>query len=555
MSMTVAEEFAAGLAKLGVRHAFGVSGGAISFFWAALSGGPVEVTHFRHETGAAFAACEASIATRAPVVVFVTTGPGLTNVLTGMYAARHEPACVILVSAHTDEAMEGRQPIQETGPATLPQDGLFTAGALFDYAAVVNSPAQLPAVLAALDEGWRRPNGFVAHISLSLSVQRQPAALTVVPPLASAPMSDVDSQATEVYERLRGRPWLVWVGGGARTGAAQIRRLVAAAGVPVMATPRGKGVVAETEPGYLGVTGFAGHPSVLSYLDSHRPEFVLVLGSGLGDFGSGYLDTYLPSGAFVHVDADPAIPGRAYPQAVTVPVVAEVGAFCAALAARFEAEPTPRVVPDVVPPFDRAELPADRGRIHPGRVMDAVQAAFVERGVPVLAETGNTLAWAINRLRLSHPSGWRAPSGLVGSMGHFSCGVVGLAIASTSTAVALVGDGAMLMSNEVSTAVHRGVPAIWVVLNDARYNMCAQGADVLGLSDVDCSLPLTDFAGLARALGATGITVRQADELAPALSTALMSGGPVVVDVSIDPDWPAPTKGRNAGLLRASATT
>src|SRR4051794_10730510 len=89
MGMTVAEEFAAGLAKLGVRHAFGVSGGAISFFWAALGAGPVQVTHFRHESGAAFAACEASIATRAPVVVFVTTGPGLTNVLTGAYAARH----------------------------------------------------------------------------------------------------------------------------------------------------------------------------------------------------------------------------------------------------------------------------------------------------------------------------------------------------------------------------------------------------------------------------------------------------------------------------------
>ena len=78
---TFAVAFAEALEDLGVRHAFGVSGGAISFFWSALGGTGIEVTHFRHESGAAFAACEASIASGAPVVVFVTTGPGLTNVL------------------------------------------------------------------------------------------------------------------------------------------------------------------------------------------------------------------------------------------------------------------------------------------------------------------------------------------------------------------------------------------------------------------------------------------------------------------------------------------
>src|SRR2546423_8483823 len=87
---TFAVAFAEALENLGGRHAFGVSGGAISFFWSALGGTGVEVTHFRYESGAAFAACEASIASGAPVVVFVTTGPGLTNVLTGAYAARHE---------------------------------------------------------------------------------------------------------------------------------------------------------------------------------------------------------------------------------------------------------------------------------------------------------------------------------------------------------------------------------------------------------------------------------------------------------------------------------
>jgi len=553
ISDTVPEAFAAGLARLGVRHAFGVSGGAIAFFWSALTDSDVRVTHFRHESGAAFAACEASIAAGAPVVVFVTTGPGLTNVLTGVYAARHEPAHVILVSAHTDAAMQGRQPIQETGPLTLPQEGIFTAGPLFDYAAVVDSPAQLPAIMDTLAEGATRPAGFVAHISLSLSVQRQPAEPTGARrPAAPRPVvTEAPRHAVDAYLLLRDRSFVIWVGGGARRDAGSVRRLVRAAGVPVMATPRGKGVVAETDPSYLGVTGFAGNPSVLSYLDRDRPEHVLVLGSGLGDFATGYLAGYLPTSGFIQVDVDPAVHGKAYPAACTVPVTAEVGAFCDALAELFEAGPA-RPGPGA-PPWRLDPLPPDQGLIHPARVMDAVQAVFVDAGVPVLAETGNTLAWAVNRLRLADPSRWRAPSGLVGSMGHFSCGVVGAAIASAAKAVALVGDGAMLMNNEVSTAVQRDAPAIWVVLNDSCYNMCAQGAGQLGLTRVDCSLPETDFAGLARSLGAAGSTVRTADELVPALTAALGATGPVVVDVRIDPASPAPIKGRTAGLLKAGA--
>jgi acetolactate synthase-1/2/3 large subunit len=186
-------------------------------------------------------------------------------------------------------------------------------------------------------------------------------------------------------------------------------------------------------------------------------------------------------------------------------------------------------------------------------VIDAVQAVFVDSGQLVMAETGNSLAWAVNRLRFTDPTRWRGPSGLVGSMGHFSTGVVGAALATARTAVALVGDGSMLMLNEVSTAVATGAPAIWVVFNDSCYNMCAQGAQVLGLTNVDCSLPETDFAAYARSLGATGITVRHAGELNDSLGAALRAAGPVVVDVRIDPRADAPTAGRNAGLLRDGA--
>ncbi|HKS98914.1 MAG TPA: thiamine pyrophosphate-dependent enzyme [Rugosimonospora sp.] len=551
---TFAVAFAEVLEELGVRRAFGVSGGAISFFWSALGGTGIEVTHFRHESGAAFAACEASMASGTPVVVFVTTGPGLTNVLTGVYAARHEAARVILVSAYTESAMFGRRPIQETGPRTMPQEGIFTAGPLFDHASVVTSPDGLPELVDALSAGLARPTGFTAHISLTLPAQCGPAT-RVHPPARAAPttVDGAAEHAAAAFELLRDQPWVLWVGAGARHLAGPVRRLARAASVPVMATPRGKGILAENDPAYLGVTGFAGHQSVLAHLERNRPEYTLVVGTALGDAACGYHPGYAPAVAFLHVDLDPSVPGQAYPAVKTVPVPAEAGAFCTRLAGLFEAEP-PRVpAAPGARPF-AGTTPAGRGdRIHPGRLMDAVQRVFVDSGHLVMAETGNPLAWAINRLRFRDPMQWRAPSGLVGSMGHFTTGVVGAALASSRKAVALVGDGSMLMLNEVSTAVATGAPAVWVVFNDACYNMCAQGVDVLGLTNVDCSLPPTDFAAYARALGAAGITVRRTDELAGSLAAALRSTGPVVVDVHVDPQVGAPTAGRNAGLLRDSA--
>src|SRR4051794_14275384 len=105
-----------------------------------------------------------------------------------------------------------------------------------------------------------------------------------------------------------------------------------------MATPRGKGIFPEDDPAYLGVTGVAGHDSVRGYLERHRPEHTLVLGTRLGDSSTGYSPTLVPSSGFIHVDVDPSVPGTAYPDVPTIAVPCEIGAFCERLADLFEAD-------------------------------------------------------------------------------------------------------------------------------------------------------------------------------------------------------------------------
>jgi acetolactate synthase-1/2/3 large subunit len=138
-------------------------------------------------------------------------------------------------------------------------------------------------------------------------------------------------------------------------------------------------------------------------------------------------------------------------------------------------------------------------------------------------------------------------------MGQATAGVLGAALARGKKAVALVGDGAMLMNSEISTAVQHGAPAVWIVLNDSRYGMIEHGMRAQGWSPLATAMPATCFATLARAMGADGIRVTDEAELASALRRALAAPGPFVVDVVIDPDERAPIGRRIQNLIDQGA--
>jgi acetolactate synthase-1/2/3 large subunit len=118
--------------------------------------------------------------------------------------------------------------------------------------------------------------------------------------------------------------------------------------------------------------------------------------------------------------------------------------------------------------------------------------------------------------------------------------------------VAVVGDGALLMTNEINSAVKFGARAVWIVLNDGRYGMCAQGMETLGLS-ADAEIPQVDFAAFARAQGAAAVRVDDESQLDWAMAQAMAAAGPFVIDVRIDRASRAPASQRNATLLQAPA--
>lgn len=544
---TVSQGLVDALVALGVERAFGVFGGAIAPFCEAVAHSSIELVHCRHESGAAFAAIEASLASDKPTVVVSTSGPGLTNLYTGMVAARAEGAKVLFVSGCTPAAQRGRGAFQETS-ASSPLAPLFSAGTLFHYAAVLEDPAELGPMLSRLATGFTRQNGFVAHLGLPISLQSAEfvasprSRITTAPPPVPHPVS------VAVCAELLRESFVIWAGFGARHASEAVRQLAERTGARVMCSPRAKGVMPEGHPLFLGVTGLGGHAQVEEYLREARPRRALVLGSRLGEMVSFWAPELVPEEGLIHVDLDADVFGSAYPGVPTLGVQGEIGAFLDELLLHLPERSRPLPIARRRPrPEELAER--EHGAVRPSFLMQTIQRVVVEGSdAMVLTEAGNSFALGSHHLRFDEPMRYRVSTSF-GSMGQASTGVLGAALA-CKKAVAIVGDGAMLMNNEINTAANYGVGAVWIVLNDARYGMIEQGMESVGWQPFETDFPRTDFVAVARAMGGDGVRVDCEAALEGALQAGLASLGPFLIDVIIDPTERPPSAGRNQSLQR-----
>ena len=193
----VSDALVAALGELGVELAFGVVGGGVAPIAESFDR-LASVVHCRHETGAAFAATEASLVSRRPCAVFATTGPGVMNALAGPWAARWEGAHVVLVSGSTSAAHRGRCAFQETSALTRGGAGLGDA-AHFTYE--LGDVRELDMVVRRLAAGFSRPAGFVAHLSVPTALQTEPCPAARIAPLFVTPPGPGHRRAVST------RPW------------------------------------------------------------------------------------------------------------------------------------------------------------------------------------------------------------------------------------------------------------------------------------------------------------------------------------------------------------
>ncbi|HEX4345444.1 MAG TPA: thiamine pyrophosphate-binding protein [Solirubrobacteraceae bacterium] len=546
---TTAQRIARMLQELGIREAYGVCGREIAHMWSALlqtrgSEDAIATMHARHENGAGFCAIGSWTQTGRPAAVFVTTAPGLANVITSLEVARATSAQLVLLSPLTPASERGRLGIQATGPGGFLPADLYTEGRIFDVVSMLESPAQLPALAGRLASGFAGDGAFMAHIAIPTDLQGEPTAVVpAIPARRRAVPAPPPELADEIVELMVAEPFAVWVGWGARRHAAAIRELLDRTGAPAVSSPRGLGIV-DAHRQFVGVTGNGGHPSVPAELARWAPQRTLVLGTRLAEATSGWLPELVPPKGLIHIDIDVGVFARAYPQVPTLEVPADIGAVLAAILARSERlvhRPPPAPAP---PPARLTLVPSSPRPIHPAAVMAAIQRQVVDAtDMPVLADASSSMFWATRQLHFREPGRWFV-EGHVGCMGAMGAAVVGSAVGRGGSALAIVGDGAMHMQDEINTAVRYGTRAIWVVLNDSGLGIVRTGMQAAGLGAHDADYPPTDFAAVARAKGARALRVTRERDLDRALRTAVHATGPILLDVVVDPAAPAPIGAR-----------
>lgn len=522
------------LRDLGVTDYFGIPGGAITpIYDALLDAQGVRLLHNRHETGALFMAAGCSLMGRLPCVL-VTSGPGLTNAITGLASAFADGVPLLVLGGEVARKNFGRGALQEGSKYELDLQAMVRS--VTKYSATIMNPRSAASVVRrAVGTALSGRRGPV-FLSLPIDV----ASETVVPSVSSSQVSTsfvldehlVDRAARALMASRRG---LILVGSGARHPMAvtQIRILAEMLQMPVATTPKGKGLFPERNPLSLGVFGYGGHLSANSYLQS-GPDVIFAIGCGLGETSTNsWNPTLQPTGAFIQIDIDGSQIGKNYH--VDLGLVGAAHQVLPSVISRLRSRPVAAGGSRIVyhAPEDAIE---ERAALHPARVMTLLQQHFPPDTI-FTSDIGEHLMFALHYLKIDMPDGFLAGIGM-GSMGSG----IGMAVGAKYAApdrpvVSICGDyGFQMFGMELNTCVQYGIGVVFAVLNDSRMRMVEAGFERTYSRHLSVDGPLVDFAALARAHGAHGVVIRTEEDFA-ALGPEVFEGAkPVVLDIRIDPE-------------------
>ncbi len=573
------------LARLGVEYVWGVPGGAIEPFLNAVArgmahGGPRPVVA-RHETGAAFMAHGYHAATGRLGVCFATTGPGATNLITGVASAHANEVPMLVLTAQTALENFGRGALQESSCTGVDTVGMFRH--CTRYNTLVSHPAQLEIKLArAILAAFQRPYG-PSHLSLPMDVLKAPAPV-------SAPSFDlsrqvhssaqVDQQAVQALIELliKARHPVFVVGAGCAEAVGSLLELAVLLQAEVVTTPHAKGLVNSYHPLYRGVFGFAGHADARRALAADNADLVVAAGTNLGEWATeGWDADLLVSERLVHVDESRANlhqspMARLHVHGNLAAVFASVLKQVKDCLGTAHETGVHALAAEHTGPRHRRFRLANEGKWQSGAVPIKPQRLMYElsRRLPpatrFFADSGNSMVWAIHYLlpfdrRVSGRRGVNVPLFQAAtewaSMGWAIGAAVGAARARADMpVVCITGDGALLMSGqELTVAVQERLSLLFVVLNDSALGMVRHGQRLNGAEQVGFELPRVNFAAAARAMGARAHVVRSPADLAALdLAGLARAGGPVVLDVRVDPDEIPPMSARLKVLQGGAAS-
>jgi acetolactate synthase-1/2/3 large subunit/sulfoacetaldehyde acetyltransferase len=528
----------------GVPYIFGVVGSAFLEVLDALWGQEeVRFVGARHEQGAAFMALGYALATGRPGVCIAQNGPGVTNLLTGVAAARFTHAPMVVLAGAPMMGQLYKDSFQE-----LDQLSIFRP--VCKAVLQVNQPQRIPELLrhAFRVAASGRMGPVLVDLPRDLLNARnlEAEALPVEAYRPSQRPSGDPEQVRRAAALLRGarRPVIV-AGWGVMWSEAEAEtaRLADQLGAPIVTSYERYDAVPNDHPLFIGGLGRAGTPEATEA--AQKADVILALGTRLGHFTTFYNNSYIPSRAqIIQVEIEPAEIGRHFP--VAVGIWGDARAVAQALLTEFG----PRRLPgreERVREATRlrearrlrleAEGSLDTLPMKPQRFYHALRAALPP-GAAIALDAGATPAYGFDRLFFGQPRSLFT-SGELGCIGSGFPIALGVKMAQPERPVlSISGDGGFFMNaQELETAVRWRAPTVNIVLNNGCWGSeKAYQKFLYGERYIEADIGNPRYDRLAELCGGRGFYVEHPQDLAPTLREALACGLPAVIEVPIDPE-------------------
>lgn len=519
-----------------VEHIFGVQGGAaMPIFDALYEAKGIQLITMRHEQGAAHAADGYARATGKVGVALATSGPGATNLVTGIATAHMDSIPMVAITGQVPTQLIGNDAFQEC-------DVLGVTRPICKHSYLIKDSSEVPEVVAEAFHiaSTGRPGPVVidfakdAQFAESELYYPEQVNLRSYNPTTEGHPRQI-AKAAELIKDAE-RP-MIYAGGGVVLSEAseELRKLAINTHIPTTVTLMGLGAFPETHELAMEMPGM--HGSCCANYAFTDADLVVAIGARFDDRVTGKLDVFSPKSQKVHIDIDPSCIGKNV--WVDVPIVGDAKNVLHELNKRVDRktdiEPWLRQIDDwkTKYPFEYRQK---GDKIMPQYVIEEIYNLYSD--AMVTADVGQHQMWAAQYFKFTEPRQWLNSGGL-GTMGFSMPAMIGAQIGRPDkTQVNINGDGSFIMTiQELVPAVSMKLPLKIFIINNMYLGMVRQWQELFfnkRYAAVDYH-DNPDFAKLAEAFGATGIRVEKIEDVRPALERAKeIEDGPVVIDFIVE---------------------
>lgn len=524
-----------------VSEVFGIPGGAIMPFYDDLYNCGIRHILARHEQGAAHMADGFARASGRTGVCIATSGPGATNLVTGIGTAFADSSPIVAITGQVARPMIGKDAFQETDIV-----GIVTPITKYTFQPLFAK--EIPEVVkkAFYIASTGRPGPVLIDVPKDVQTDRAemvfPDKVTIRGYVPSIPPDPVKlGRAAELLLKAE-RP-MVWGGGGVLIsgGAQELQSIAELLMAPVVTTLKGKGAFPENHPLALGPIGMHGTPEANKLVQ--EPDCLLAVGVRFSDRSTGRFDEFCKDGKIIHVDIDPAEIGKN--KKVDVSIVGDVKATLTELytvlkqklASRKENYPWMNRIEEVREMFrERREL--SEPDLVGVKVVKKIRELLPPEGI-LTTGVGKHQMWGELYYKVIKPRTWITSTGY-GTMGFGLPAAIGAKVGVPDVPVVdLDGDGSFFMTeNSLAVCVESKIPVVAVVLNNNSLGMVEQWQRIFYQKRYSAvkfqSIP--DLVKLSESYGVEGIRVGNIEEFEKAFKYAVGSEYPTVIDVPISPE-------------------